>query len=338
MYAQKLETLPPPPGVIGSLKAGFDVVSNHVTLILMPLIVDLLLWLGPRLSISEVLGPFYQLAFGQVRRGLSSREDIQQLAVFQELFNDGLQRFNLVSLVSRLQTFPVGISSLLAKTMPVESPLGEQNVAQVGSPLSLIGTMFLLVLIGWVIGGLYFRWVSGTALGARAVEISVSQAIFQSLLLSVVWFFFLLVLSVPLMLLLTVLTFINPLLTSIALFGLVLASFWLIVPLFFVPHGIFVRRQNAFSSIFSSFRMARFTLPTSAMFVFTTFILSTGLTYLWSVPDGNSWMTLIGIAGHAFIATALLAASFVYYHDMTSWLQVVIEKLQQKNNPSARQS
>jgi hypothetical protein len=166
----------------------------------------------------------------------------------------------------------------------------------------------------------------------------VSQAIFQSLLLSGVWFFFLIVLSVPLMLLLTVLTFINPLLTSIALFGLVLASFWLIVPLFFIPHGIFVRRQNAFSSIFSSFRMARFTLPTSAMFVFTTFILSTGLTYLWSVPDGNSWMTLIGIAGHAFIATALLAASFVYYHDMTSWLQVVIEKLRQKNNPPARQS
>ena len=36
MYAQKLETLPPPPGVIGSLKAGFDVVSNHVALIIMP--------------------------------------------------------------------------------------------------------------------------------------------------------------------------------------------------------------------------------------------------------------------------------------------------------------
>jgi hypothetical protein len=339
MHAQKLEALPPPPGVIGSLKAGFDIVSNHVALILMPLMVDLLLWLGPRLSVSEVLGPFYQLAFAQVRRGVASQDDVRQLAAFQDIFSEGLQRFNLVSLIARLQTFPIGISSLLARTMPDETPIGARTIEQVASPLNLIGIMFVLVLCGWVIGGLYFRWVSGTALGGRGtVEISISQAIFQTLLLSVVWFFFLIALSVPLMLLLTVLTFINPMLASLALFGLMLASFWLIVPLFFIPHGIFVRRQNAVSSIFSSFRMARFTLPTSAMFVFATFVLSSGLNYLWSVPGGDSWMTLIGIAGHAFIATALLAASFVYYHDMSSWLQVVIEKLQQKSNTPARQA
>lgn len=337
MYAQKLETLPPPPGVFGSLKAGFDVVSSHVVLILLPLILDLFLWLGPRLSVSEVLKPIYQLFFNQVRRGLGSPDEVQRLVAFQDLLSEGLQRFNLVSLLSRLQTFPVGISSLLAKTMPVDSPMGAQSAAQVPSPLSLIGTMFLLILAGWVIGGLYFRWVSGTVLGARKVDVSILHAILQTFLLSVIWLVFLIVLSVPIMLLLTVLTFINPSLASIALFGLVLVSFWLIVPLFFIPHGIFIRRQNAFYSIFSSFRMARFTLPTSAMFVFSTFILSTGLNFLWSIPSADSWMTLVGIAGHAFISTALLAASFVYYRDMSGWLQIAIEKLQQKNNMPTRQ-
>ena len=337
MYAQKLETLPPPPGVIGSLKAGFDVVSSHVILILMPLVVDLVLWLGPRLGVSNVLSPFYQMAFNQLRRRVAGPEEVEQLAVFQELLNEGLQRFNLVSLIARLQTFPIGISSLLARTMPADTPLSSENISQVNSPLSLIGIMFVLVLIGWVAGGLYFRWVSGTILGWRDAVVSVPHAIVQTLLLCVVWFIFLIILSIPVMLLLTVLTFINPLLASIALFGLLLVSFWLIVPLFFIPHGIFVRRQNAFYSIFSSFRMARFTLPTSAMFVFSIFILSTGLNYLWSVPASDSWMTLIGIAGHAFITTALLAASFVYYRDMNTWLQIVIEKLQQKNKTPAQQ-
>lgn len=336
MYTQKLEALPPPPGVIGSLKAGFEVVSSHVVLILMPLFVDLFLWLGPRLSVSEVLGPLYQLFFDRVRKGLASQDEIGQLAVFQDLFNEGLQRFNLVSLISRLQTFPIGISSLLAKTMPVETPIGEKLVTQVPSPLELMGTMFLLILVGWLIGGLYFRWVSGTVLGARGADVSILRAIGQTVVLSALWLIFLIVLSIPVMLLLTVLAFINPTLASIALFGMVLMSFWLIVPLFFIPHGIFVRRQNAIYSIMSSFRMARFTLPTSAMFVFTTFILSTGLNYLWSVPASDSWMTLVGIAGHAFISTALLAASFVYYRDMNGWLQVAIEKLQQKNTPPAR--
>jgi hypothetical protein len=38
-------------------------------------------------------------------------------------------------------------------------------------------------------------------------------------------------------------------------------------------------------------------------------------------------MTLVGILGHAFVTTSLLAASFIYYRDMQVWLQTVFEKL-----------
>ena len=333
MYAQKLETLPPPPGVFGSLKAGFDVVSSHVLLILIPFALDLFLWLGPRLSVSKVLGPLYGIVFDQVRRGLTSPDDLQRLTTFQQLFDELLRRFNLVSLISRLQTFPVGISSLLAKTMPADSPLTSENIVQVPSSLTVLAYMFLLIMLGWLIGGLYFRWVSGTALGGKAAFISPLRAILQTLILSVLWFVALLALSIPIMIVLTLLTMISPLLASAGLFVMLLLSFWMIVPLFFVPHGIFVRGQNAFHSIFTSFRMARFTLPTSGMFVFTVFILSTGLDYLWSVPKGSSWMTVVGIGGHAFISTALLAASFVYYRDMNAWLQKVFEELQHQRVP-----
>ena len=333
MYVQKLETLPPPPGVFGSLKAGFDVVSSHVLLILMPLALDLFLWLGPRLSMSKVMGPVYVSVFRQIRHGLTSAEDVKRLTTFQELFTELLQRFNLVSLISRLQTFPIGISSLIAKTMPADSPLGNQSNMQVSSSLAIPAYIFVLVLFGWLIGGLYFRWVSGIVLGGKEMFIHPLRAVVQSVLLSVLWFAFLVALSIPIMLVLTVLTLINPLLASIGFFIMLLLAFWVIVPVFFIPHGIFVRGQNAFHSIFTSFRMARFTLPTSGMFVFSTFILSTGLDYLWSVPKGNSWMTLVGIGGHAFISTALLAASFVYYRDMNVWLQKVFEELQQQRVP-----
>lgn len=338
MYAQKLETLPPPPGVIGSLRAGFDIVSSHVILILVPFLVDIFLWLGPRINVGQVLGPVYEMVFDRIRRGLTSQAEAEQLTVMRELLIEGIQQFNLVSVVARLQTFPIGISSLLARTLPADSPMGAEIATQIPSPLSLVGSMFLLVLLGWVSGGLYYRWVSGTILGRPEAVISIPRAIAQTVLLSVVWFVFLVLLSLPVALLLTLLALINPVLASIALFGLLLVSFWLIVPVFFIPHGIFVRRQNAFYSIFSSFRMARFTLPTSAMFVFSTFILTTGLNYLWSVPSSSSWMMLIGIAGHAFISTALLAASFVYYRDMNAWLQIVIEKMQQKDKTPAKQA
>jgi len=332
MNVQKIESLPPPPGVIGSLRAGFDAVSNHIGLILLPVALDIFLWLGPRLSVGGLINPFFKLVFEEARRTLTSSTDLQRLTDFQAGFGEIVERFNLLSLLSRLQTFPIGISSLLAQTMPVKTPLGSQDVVQVSSVPGLIGLMFLLVLFGWIVGGLYFRWVSGTALGGRKPEVAISftWAIFQTVILSVLWFVGLIMLLIPVMFVLTLLTFLSPALASGAFFVMLILSFWLIVPLFFTPHGIFVRKQNAFYSIFTSLRMARFTLPTSGLFVLSVILLTTGLNYLWSVPPDDSWMLLVGIAGHAFITTALLAASFVYYRDMNTWLQTILEKLQQK--------
>jgi len=330
MDAHKLESLPPPPGVIGSLRAGFDTVSSHVILILLPLALDLFLWLGPRLSVDGLISPFVKLIFSQARTTLTSSADLKRFTDFQSAFIELIQHFNLLSLIGKLQTFPIGISSLLAQTMPIETPFGSQDVVQVTSLSSLIGLAFVLIVAGWIGGGLYFRWVSGVILGEREARISSMRAIIQTLILSVLWSVGSIMLFIPVMFVLTILTLINPALASGALFLMLILSFWLIVPLFFTPHGIFVRKQNAFYSVFTSLRMARFTLPTSGLFVFCAFLLSNGLNYLWSVPPDDSWMTLVGIAGHAFVTTALLAASFAYYRDMNVWLQTIFEQLQQK--------
>jgi hypothetical protein len=327
MDAQKLESLPPPPGVIGSLRAGFDAVANHVWLIVLPLGLDIFLWLGPRLSVAGLLRPFVRYMFLQARRGVEVSE-LDRFLETQTSFLDLLQNFNLLSLISKFRIFPIGISSLLAQTMPVETPLGEQNVVEISSVPLLIGAAFILTVIGWVVGGLYFRWVSGTTLGQEEAGISLLRAIIQTFILSVCWLIGLMIILLPVMLILALLAFINPLLANGAIFVILLLSFWLIVPLFFVPHGIFARRQNAFYSALTSLRLARFTFPTSGMFVISVLILSQGMNYLWSVPPNDSWMTLVGIAGHAFITTAVLAASFVYYRDMNVWLQTVFEEWQ----------
>ncbi|HUE98281.1 MAG TPA: hypothetical protein VMN99_03440 [Anaerolineales bacterium] len=338
MNRQKLEELPPPPGVMGSLRAGFDAVSSHVWLILLPLLLDIFLWLGPRWGVDGLVNPIFKIMFEQARLTLTSTADLERFTDYQSAFSVVMERFNLLSLLGKLQTFPIGVSSLLAQTMPVETPFGSQNVMQVSSLPGLMGMAFLLVVIGWIAGGLYFRWVSGIALGdaEREAKISFSWAIIQTVILSVLWFIGLMVVLIPLMFILTILTLLSPVVASGALLVILIFSFWLIVPLFFTPHGIFVRRQNAFYSIFTSLRMARFTLPTSGLFVLCVLLLSTGLNYLWSVPPDDSWMLLVGLAGHAFIRTALLAASFVYYRDMNVWLQTVFEKLKQKQSVPAQ--
>ncbi len=156
---------------------------------------------------------------------------------------------------------------------------------------------------------------------------SVSRAIAQTILISIFWGILAMMIVVPIFLVLALVLQFNPFIANILVLFLSLASMWVIVPLFFWPHGVFVKKQNVITSIISSVQMARFTLPTSSMFVLTVFLLSFGLNFLWSIPPEDSWMTLVGILGHSFVTTALLAGSFIYYRDMNIWLQSVIEKL-----------
>jgi hypothetical protein len=54
------------------------------------------------------------------------------------------------------------------------------------------------------------------------------------------------------------------------------------------------------------------------------------MNFLWNTPADNSWWMLVGIAGHAFVSSALLAASFIYYRDINAWLTAVLEELQKR--------
>jgi hypothetical protein len=315
--------LPPPPGIIGSLRAGFDVIAGHVTVILIPLGLDLLLWLGPRLSLNQIAQPLLAQASSLApSSGLQPADVTAALEMYAQFF----KTFNLLV---ALRTFPVGVSSLMSGRMPAQSPLGTPLTFQLDSPLHVLGLIFALTLIGWMFGALYFQWVA-SVVGARPLSetpAAAAHALMQTFLYSVICAVLAWTLGIPLLLVLYLLFAINTLLGEGVLLFLGFVSLWLIVPLFFSPHGIFIRKQNALASFLGSFQLTRFTLPTSSLFVLTVFLLGVGLNFLWSVPTNDSWLALVGILGHAFVTTALLASSFVYYQDMSSWLQTVLARL-----------
>lgn len=335
MNVEKLEKLPPPPGIIGSLRAGFDVVSSHVWLILLPIFLDSFLWLGTRLS----AGPLYSAMVNSMLEFIKSRpmpaEEVKAVTDSVELFS----RFNWLSWV---RTFPVGIPSLEAFAIPAESflrtPLGLREAINLESYWALLGWTMFIILAGWVGGSIYFRWVSLAVFGEAEARIGILRAIFQTVILSILWLICLTIILTPIMLIVGLAGLFSATLANALLFVILLLSYWLVVPFFFMPHGIFARRQNAFYSFYSSLRMTRFTLPTSGLFVFTSFLLSKGLDFLWSVPESDTWMKLVGISGHVFISTTILAASFVYYRDMNAWLQTVFGQFHQKQSAPTQQA
>lgn len=321
----KVETLPPPPGVVGSLRAGFDAIASHLTVILVPLALDLLLWLGPRLNVDRLFQPIFDELTRYARYSGFPSADLKALQENSAIILEQLGHFNLLS---TLRTFPIGVFSLMSGTRPGQTPLGAPSVIQIDSVVTLLGWIVLLTLLGWMFGGLFFRWVSLVVVDpSQSMENRFGQSVLQTILISLMYFILAVMLGAPLLVVLALAMAAGPLLAQGLLLILGLLSMWLVVPIFFSSHGIFIRRQNALSSIFTSLRMARFTMPTSSLFVLSVLLIAYGLNFLWNIPSSDSWMTLVGILGHAFVTTSLLAASFIYYRDMQTWLQNVFEKL-----------
>ena len=321
----KIETLPPPPGIVGSLRAGFDAIASHLTVILVPLALDLLLWLGPRLHVNRLFQPIFDELSRYARYSGFPSADLKTLQENSSAILEQLGQFNLLS---ALRTFPIGVFSLMSGTRPDQTPLGVPSVIQIDSVLTLLGWIVLLTLIGWMFGGMFFRWVSLVVIDpSQTVDNRFGQSILQTMLMSVMYFILVVMLGAPLLVVLALVMAASPLLAQGLLLILGLLSMWLVVPIFFSSHGIYLRRQNAFSSIYASLRMARFTMPTSSLFVLSVLLIAYGLNFLWNIPSSDSWMVLVGILGHAFVTTSLLAASFIYYRDMQVWLQTVFEKL-----------
>ena len=317
------QALPPPPGIIGSLRAGFDAIAAHVGLIFVPLGLDLLLWLGPRVSISRLMQPVLdEMARLAPTTGFAQADIDAMLDMYRQL----LGRLNLVA---ALRTLPIGISSLMSGRMPGQSPLGAVFTLQVDSVPQLLGLFLALTLIGWMLGGLYYHWVAELVVSRAPGQVAptASRAILQTILYSLIWAVLIWSVALPAMFVVYLAFAINALLGQGLLLFMGFVSLWLLVPLFFSPHGIYLRQQNAFASFLGAFTLTRFTLPSSSLFVLAVFLVGVGLNLLWAVPAEDTWIALVGILGHAFITTGLLAASFIYYQDMSVWVQAVLAHL-----------
>ena len=309
---------------MGSLRTGFDAIASNVGVLLMPLALDLLLWLGPHLSLERLMKPVLTSNFNTLVSVYGFKADDIKGSV--DASSQFLQQFNLLGI---LRTFPIGISSLMSGNMPTVTPWGSAPTMEIASPANVLGLTLLLILAGWILGGLYFRWVAALAIPELTADHQpgAGRAILQTVIYAAFWSIISWVVGIPLSILLLVLLAINGAIAQGVLLLLGFLSMWLVVPIFFSPHGIFVRKQSALTSILSGFEMTRFTLPTSSLFVLVVFLLGVGLNYLWSRPATDSWLVLVGIFGHAFITTALLASSFVYYNNMTVWLQTALARL-----------
>lgn len=308
-----------PPRLINSVVVGFNAVAANIRLIVIPVMLDLFLWFGPHLRVKNLLLPWYEEWANTV--SLAGSADMRELArISREVYPVVLEHFNLVSMV---RTWPIGVPSLLAPLGTINTPLGTAPFSEIPSGESGFLAWVGIMLAGMVLGALYFGSIANCtaeqpiATTPRRLLWSIGQTILLAVLMVVAAF----LAAIPAMLLLTLISLINMAVAQIIVLVLTFFLLWALLPLVFSPHGIFSYGLSAVHSVLTSLKLVRRYLPGAGMFLAILIVLSEGLNFIWQAASENSWMMLVGIVGHAFISTALLAASFIYYQGGMRWMQ-----------------
>jgi len=316
-----------PPQLFPTLLKGFNTVAGKVYLILLPLLVDLFLWLGPKLRIYELLKPFITELSATMTR-IAPKEMLEAVEATAALYSEFLANFNLFTAI---RTLPVGVPSLLARMSTLSAPLDLVGVLETPSIRAAIGIFGVLVLLGFFLGTLYFDAVARKSFEepSKFSWKKIFTAYLQSLVFFLIIIVLLLMASAPILIMTSIFSLINAALAQFVLIMLLFLVMWMALPLFFSPHGIFSLEQKAVPSILMSIRMVRFFLPGTSMFIIFCILISEGFNMLWVLPGSDSWLLALGIGGHAFVVTGLLSASFLYYRQGLKWMQFNIQRIQE---------
>lgn len=306
-----------PPRLIPSLVQGFNLIAQKFYLILPPILLDLFLWFGPRLSFESILNKSWTSMIAGWKT-YSGMQDVLDLAT--EIWQ-GFAKLNFFSL---LRSLPVGLTSLLWWRSEGGTPLKLSPIS-----LTFLNEQWFVLLalglftFGIFLGALFFKWISEATISevSKPKVKSVFWMTGQSVLLTFILLIMLILLSIPVSLFSNILLTAASGLAEIGIFILGMILIWLLLPLVFSAHGIFVEKLNAVQSIRLSVQLVRTRSSGAGFFITIVVLLNMGLNLIWNIPPSNSWWLLIGIIGHAFIYTALVASSFFYFRSGLSWLK-----------------
>ena len=313
-----------PPRLIPAFVAGFNAIANHIYLIIFPVLLDLLLWLGPLVRVKNLVQP----AIEETIKQMSGLYPADYLALMESSKQSFIQFFEHFNLLFALRTFPIGIPSLMVGIAPINNPLGNSPIIEMTTMNQAWSVIITCIAFGLVMGCLFFSLVAKVVAGNKmhwdvnVYLLQLKNAFFLMLGLLVLG----VLLSIPTLLLMSLMVSFLPSLGSLPIMIIGVFLVWMILPMVFAVHGIFMGQTNIWKSLANSMHLVRRYLPGTGLFFLVAVLLGQGLDLLWSTPSSGEWISLIGIFGHAFISSGVLAASFVYYFKGMEYMQEKIRR------------
>jgi hypothetical protein len=285
--------------ILAPLAAGFELVTARWWLLLLPVALDLFLWLGPRLSIAS----FWRELIAALPAGVLPAESLAQLT-------EAATATNLFALLS-VPYFgvPVLMSGLLA---PAVTPL--DTVAWPLDGANTFLTALLVAVAGIVLAVVYHTLLARALMGPRVGDLRRLPRLATRLFGLVIFMaFVLLLIYLPLALVAGLLGLLSPIISLVVLTMGLAFMMWYLLFLGFSVHGIVLGGLPVLGAVRLSIRVVQQHLLTALWLLLIVFGSRALLTLLWHAVDLGNWLTLISIVGHAFVVTSLVAGTYVYF-------------------------
>jgi hypothetical protein len=353
-----------PLGVIGCLRAGFEIVSRRPWLILLPVALDLLLWLGPRLSLdpawaSELADGYTALALSNGHLGPEAMASLEEAVA---LVREALQSFNLFSFVSLAPLLHVptltGHPMVFEYKMAVGSPLGTRQALLVSGAGALGGWIALLLPLGLLFGYVYLVGLArpvrrlrrarldqpvGPFGGPetdpfRAKEAKARLRGYAARLGQLLLFGACALLAVAFALTGALLVgalsagsaFGPELSVMTGIMGMGLAYYIGLQVAFVVP-AIVLGGRRFLPAIRESVTILYVNSGAAIWFVLVVVLLHQVTGALWSLARPDTWAMAASVVGNACVVTGLTAAAFVFYQDRAARLKRLPRPVEQES-------
>ncbi len=331
-----------PLGVIESLQQGFNVLNQHIWLLLPPVLLDLFLWLAPKVKI----GPVVDAAITAYETSMSQAFTDAPPEVLQTTLENLRSLSGSYNLLSLLAGVLASMPSLFARLEfhTVASPLG--RVIYLHTWQSMLLLMAILLPLGILIGSFWLAWVAFTL----SKHSPWSWAFVRRW--GWVW------INANLYL---ILIFIAVLLASLFL-GMVAAlalalgqagqlflgmmwllflgfSVWLNIGLYFVMISVALDDVNLARAIWRSLNVVGRNAMSTLGFLILTLVLMEGFARIWARLSLHPWGVALGMVGNAYLGAAVTLAAFLFYQSRYQhWRQTraLLLLQQQEKKPPER--
>jgi len=300
--------------IIDCLSAGYRFLGWRIELLIIPLVLDFMLWLGPRFGVAPI--------FDALAESYTTAASMEGLTPDLQLIFD--QFAVSVREIGQYTNLADGLVSGAVLHVPTLGPVGapvNATIITVANPLAALLLWFCFGLIGVLLGVIYLGLLArrlpiggmayvdlGGFVGATVLHWL--RAVGFILLV----FVLLLAIYIPTAFVITLLMFISPALGTAALASTGALALVLFFYLYFVTAAIVMDNLGVWPAIVRSVQLVRQNFWATLGFISVSTLIGWGFALLAAqIAQNAAWLHVAALIVNAYIGTGLALALLVFY-------------------------